>query len=347
MSNYNPAGGGLQYRGTAAAAPPNCFFKRVDPTQYDRNNVSLLDLWLNQTTNDVFILVSLAGTSTSMGSLATWVKLSTGAVGVFTLTGDTGGAISPDAGAGNINILGGPPVVVTGNPGTNTLQITVADATTTTAGITTLATSALTIAGSDTTHSVTPSGLTAKLGTQTVNGVSYGAGTAAAISWTAAGTSSVTVPQILIAHTSGVPAFGSITSTGGTVAISYNDGTNTINLEADDAADVTVVTNNATPTALFSIAIATNNAITLYADIIGAKADYSAAIGGNVEATARRAGGALTLVGAPVVNLNEDSGGSPDFNIVVSGNNLVVQVTGEVATTYNWKALVRRALISV
>ena len=39
-----------------------------------------------------------------------------------TLTGNTGGAITPD-GAGNINVLGSAPITVTGNPGTFTLTI--------------------------------------------------------------------------------------------------------------------------------------------------------------------------------------------------------------------------------
>jgi len=44
---------------------------------------------------------------------------------IETLTGNTGGAVGPD-GAFNINILGSGGVNVTGNPGTNTLTITVA-----------------------------------------------------------------------------------------------------------------------------------------------------------------------------------------------------------------------------
>jgi len=41
---------------------------------------------------------------------------------VETLTGDSGGAVGPDL-AGNINVLGGAGITVTGNPGTNTLTI--------------------------------------------------------------------------------------------------------------------------------------------------------------------------------------------------------------------------------
>ena len=41
-----------------------------------------------------------------------------------TLTGDTGGAVSPDP-TNTINIVGGPTITVAGNPGTNTLTISV------------------------------------------------------------------------------------------------------------------------------------------------------------------------------------------------------------------------------
>jgi len=41
---------------------------------------------------------------------------------VVTLTGDVGGPVGPDF-ANNINILGGADIMVTGNPGTNTLTI--------------------------------------------------------------------------------------------------------------------------------------------------------------------------------------------------------------------------------
>lgn len=47
-----------------------------------------------------------------------------GAGDIETLTGDSGGAVSPD-GAGNINVLGGTNVTVAGNPGMNTLTIQV------------------------------------------------------------------------------------------------------------------------------------------------------------------------------------------------------------------------------
>lgn len=120
MSNKVSSSRGLSYVGTNADQPPNMVYSDRDPTQYDIN-YSLGDIWLNQTTQEVWTLVSLQGTSTSKGELATWVH-GTGAVGVVTITGTAGGAVSPD-GAGNINLattITG--LAINGNPGTNTLS---------------------------------------------------------------------------------------------------------------------------------------------------------------------------------------------------------------------------------
>jgi len=66
------------------------------------------------------------------------------------LTGDAGGAVSPDA-AGNTDLTGGAFVTVTGTPGTNSLEITLAGAIAgsfpTDAGIATPAANTLTVAG--------------------------------------------------------------------------------------------------------------------------------------------------------------------------------------------------------
>ena len=144
---------------------------------------------------------------------------------INTITGNGGGAVGPD-GIGNIELLGVNPITVTGVTLTNSLNITVATATTAQIGVTTLATNAETIAGVVNTHAVVPSGLAAKLGTQTVNGIAYGNGTANAINWTPAGTSG----QVLIAATGAAPAFATLTSIGGTIV--YTPGANSLNLEA-------------------------------------------------------------------------------------------------------------------
>lgn len=189
MSNYNPSGGGLQYRGTLAAAPPNCNFQPRDPTPYDKFGYSLLDLWLNTETESVWILVSLAGTSTSKGVVALWVELSQGGllVGVFSVTGNDGLKVLPDA-QGNLNLLGVGAITVTSDaPTPATTNINVAIAAIGTQGVVALATAGATIAGTNASDAVTPLALAFKLGTQTLDGIAYGNGTAGAIGWTDAG----------------------------------------------------------------------------------------------------------------------------------------------------------------
>lgn len=125
MSNRLGGKQGTAYLGTNANQPPNWVFSDRDPSQYDINNVSLGDMWLNQDSENVWILVSLAGVAGSKGSLATWVKLESNAVtGVLdTLTGDTGGVIQGDVNA-NINIVSGiPGLSFDGNAGTNTVTL--------------------------------------------------------------------------------------------------------------------------------------------------------------------------------------------------------------------------------
>lgn len=120
MSNILGGKQGTAYLGTNAHQPPNMVFSDRDPTQYDIN-YSLGDIWLNETAQTLWVLVSLEGTNTSKGPLATWVH-GFGASGVLTITGTAGGPISPD-GIGNIN-LGStiPGLQINGNPGTNTLS---------------------------------------------------------------------------------------------------------------------------------------------------------------------------------------------------------------------------------
>lgn len=104
------------------------------------------------------------------------------------LTGNTGGAVGPDA-SFNINILGNNStgIDIAGNAGLNTLTVVGLQSSTSQRGTITIATNAETITGIVTTKAVTPDDLTAKLGVQTTHGVAIGAGTSAAIAWTGTG----------------------------------------------------------------------------------------------------------------------------------------------------------------
>ena len=52
--------------------------------------------------------------------------------------------------------------------------------------------------------------------------------------------------------------------------------------------------------------------------------------------TAINNAGTLTIMGTPLVAINASS--TEIFNIIVSGTNLILQVTGIAATTYTWNA---------
>lgn len=143
--------------------------------------------------------------------------------GIVTLTGNAGGAVSGDVG-GNIDFVGTNPITVTGNPAAWTLTITVADATVTQKGVSELATDAETVTGTDSTRTVTPESLKAKLGAQTQYGIPYGATTTSAIAWTGSGADG----ELLIAATGAIPSFAALTSSGG--FITFTPGANTLDL---------------------------------------------------------------------------------------------------------------------
>ncbi len=110
----------LSYTGVVPVSPVNFVMDDRPPTINDSKNFYIGDLWLDISTTppdvaDLWMLVSLAGFN------ATWVNF--GAGDLETLTGNTGGPVSPD-GAGNINVVGdGTTINIVGNPGTNTLTV--------------------------------------------------------------------------------------------------------------------------------------------------------------------------------------------------------------------------------
>lgn len=85
------------------------------PTPNDRR-FKFGTLWFDSAANTVYALVSVTNNS------AFWSLLGTGTGDLETLTGDTGGAISPSA--GNINVLGGSNIEVTGSASTLTVGTT-------------------------------------------------------------------------------------------------------------------------------------------------------------------------------------------------------------------------------
>jgi hypothetical protein len=123
MSNRLGGKQGTSYQGNNANQPPNWSFNTRPPNDYDTQNVSIGDLWFDESAtgvNRVWMLVSLAGNSTSRGPLAQWVQFGTGELS--TLTGNDSVAVSGDANR-NINIVGTGNILVTGNAPSHTLSV--------------------------------------------------------------------------------------------------------------------------------------------------------------------------------------------------------------------------------
>lgn len=170
--------------------------------------------------------MSQGGANSSSGS---------GASPIQTLTGNSGGPVGPDP-SYNINVVGnnGVGIDVVGNAGANTLTIRGLQSSTTQFGVVKLATNAQAIAGTDTNNAITSSALTAKLGTQTANGLPIGAGSSSALSWTAAPTNG----QILIGGTGVSPSLNTLTAGSG---ISITNASNSITIAATGAGEVSQI----------------------------------------------------------------------------------------------------------
>ena len=173
--------------------------------------------------------MSQSGALTTAGS---------GAPPVETLTGNSGGAVAPDA-AFNIDILGNNTsgINVVGSPATSTLSIVAIQSTTTQQGAVTLATNAEAIAGTEASDVITPASLTAKLGTQTNHGLPIGAGSSSAITWTAAPTNG----QLLIGSTGVDPVLATLTAGSG-ITITNGAGSISISTAGSDILNYTQVT---------------------------------------------------------------------------------------------------------
>lgn len=114
LPNKNP----LSYFGVRAENPPDLVQERRAPTTTDTSGpngpFTIGTLWVDTTTGIIY------GLGNSAAGVATWTVLGPGSSDVDTLTGDTGGAISPIG--GNINIIGGDGLTVAGTPGTLTIN---------------------------------------------------------------------------------------------------------------------------------------------------------------------------------------------------------------------------------
>jgi len=252
------------------------------------------------------------------------------------IAGNDGIAVGPDPVTHIINVVGDNTqgINVTGNAGTFTNTITALDATTAQKGVTLLATNAEAIAGSVTTKAVTPDDLKAKLGTQTQFALPYGNTQTGALQWLGVATNG----QIPIGSTGAAPVLANITSTNGSITITNGPGSIDLALaEATGGNSQTIGAVTADPITL-SLG-ATPGTYALEIRVAGFEASTPAATAFQIFATVRTTGAAAVLVGIPDIITNSEAAvGAALANVVVSGNNAIVRVTGVALLTINWRA---------
>jgi hypothetical protein len=110
LTGLNP----LAYLGVEASMPPNMFIASVSPTKSDSRNFNLGDMWINTTSDVLYVLVSLAQ------GVALWVPTTGNSSNSFVTNSGTAVPI-----AGSLNVIGDGVSISTSAPGSsNTVQIT-------------------------------------------------------------------------------------------------------------------------------------------------------------------------------------------------------------------------------
>lgn len=114
LNGINP----LSYLGVNPYTPSGSYTQPRAPTPADNDGFQILDFWMDSSSVE-HDLYYLAAKNLNGAKYAVWEPLGRG--DLETLTGDVGGPVGPD-GSDNINTLGtAGQILVTGNPGTNTL----------------------------------------------------------------------------------------------------------------------------------------------------------------------------------------------------------------------------------
>jgi hypothetical protein len=200
LTGINP----LAYLGVEPLSPPQMDVYQRDPTPQDWQGYNLGSLWLNEIAEDLWLLVSLES------NIAKWILFTGGSGTVVGLRANDGGIAVPNTGI--VNVYGDGVSITTyalTNP-PNTLNIVldgnIANSYVTQAGTAIPVAGVLNIFGDTGVLTTTGTGNTVTVDlTPSTNG------------------------QVIIGRTGGNPAWGNITSTGGTILIT--NGANTLDIE--------------------------------------------------------------------------------------------------------------------
>lgn len=225
-SGLNP----LAYIGVEPIACPLLVLSEVDPTSSTIDNYNLGTIWLNQTNETIWVLVSI------VGIVGNWIMIGTNSGGIFEYETNAGAAFPS---AGIINFLGGINTNTAGSGNTITINL---DTNATIANL--VITETLTVG-----NSLVVMGGATITGTVTLG--SLGVGVVQTNSSGQFSSSNGSNGQTLIGGGT-APEWANLTSTGGSIAIT--NGPNTINLESTGtAAFISLAGNTGTATNLAGV----------------------------------------------------------------------------------------------
>lgn len=154
------------------------------------------------------------------------------------------------------------------------------------------------------------------------------------------------IPALNIVNVNG--ASSSTSNDNGITVIANPAGSNNEVIQLTNRVSGTVSTANATPTILTSFALGATPAVYNFdIQIVGYDLTDLAGVGYFISGSVRTTGAAASLVGTPDKITNEEAATiTCDANLVVSGNNAIVEVTGINAKNINWKALSQYIFVS-
>lgn len=154
-----------------------------------------------------------------------------------------------------------------------------------------------------------------------------------------------------------IPAANILNVPGGTSSINNTNGlqtdgssgSNTLTVQLTNRVQGSASTVDATPTTLSTFSLgATPGVYNFDIQVSGYDLTDNAGCGYFISGSVRTTGAAAVLVGTPDKIVNEEAGVTTacDANLIVSGNNAIVQVVGINAKNINWRALSQYIFVS-
>ena len=172
----------------------------------------------------------------------------------------------------------------------------------------------------------------------------------AGINNTSSGPVPPTVPTSFVTdvNSPAIPAANILNEIGGTTSINNNNGiqtdgssgSNTLTIQLTNRINGAVTTTNATPTSIATFALGATPGVFVF-DIQIACFNVTDVNGDGyfISGSARTDGATAILCGTPDKIVNEEVADNADANMVVSGNNVIIQATGIAGKTHRWRTV--------